>query len=203
MSERDDGPLYTLRPEGVRITVEPVAWMDVEEDGTRHGLRYWREGTHREVPLYVAPQPDHREAMRLALEAQPAPSAEWDRFHHVMHKHGLHPGRTDDDLIDLLDKALSEIKIASPPDHRVMDKPPEVKSEPLPEHPLDIGPRVWMTREAYRRDQEELASLREYARSTRDKLAEFRTMRENEWQIRRSVALSAGLNTEGPDDWEG
>jgi hypothetical protein len=31
-----------------------------------------------------------------------------------MHKHGLHPGRTDDDLIDLLDKALSEIK----PDHR-------------------------------------------------------------------------------------
>jgi hypothetical protein len=77
MSERDDGPLYTLRPEGVRITVEPVAWMDVEEDGTRHGLRYWREGTHREVPLYVAPQPDHREVMRLALEALEAGDNAW------------------------------------------------------------------------------------------------------------------------------
>jgi hypothetical protein len=99
--------------------------------------------------------------------------------------------------------ATNWCSLNGPPDHRVMDKPPEVKREPLPEHPLDIGPRVWMTREAYRRDQEELASLREYARSTRDKLAEFRTMRENEWQIRRSVALSAGLNTEGPDDWGG
>jgi LmbE family N-acetylglucosaminyl deacetylase len=48
------------------VTTLPVAWMDVEEDGTRHGLRYWREGTHREVPLYMVP-PDHREAMRLAL----------------------------------------------------------------------------------------------------------------------------------------
>jgi hypothetical protein len=47
---------------------EPVAWMTVEEDGTRHGLRGWSDGTHREVPLYMAP-PDHREAMRLALDA--------------------------------------------------------------------------------------------------------------------------------------
>jgi hypothetical protein len=38
-------------------SAEAVAWMTVEEDGTRHGLRYWREGTHREVPLYMAPQP--------------------------------------------------------------------------------------------------------------------------------------------------
>jgi hypothetical protein len=67
VSERDDGPLYTLRPEGVRLTGEPVAWMDVEEDGTRHGLRAWSDGTHREVPLYMVP-PDHRKAMRMALE---------------------------------------------------------------------------------------------------------------------------------------
>jgi hypothetical protein len=49
-------------------SAEAVAWMTVEEDGTRHGLRYWREGTHREVPLYMAP-PDHREVMRMALDA--------------------------------------------------------------------------------------------------------------------------------------
>jgi hypothetical protein len=49
-------------------SVEPVAWMTVEEDGTRHGLRGWSDGTHREVPLYMAP-PDHREVMRQALDA--------------------------------------------------------------------------------------------------------------------------------------
>jgi len=36
-------------------SAEPVAWMTVEEDGTRHGLRGWSDGTHREVPLYMAP----------------------------------------------------------------------------------------------------------------------------------------------------
>ena len=49
-------------------SAKPVAWMTVEEDGTRHGLREWRDGTHREVPLYMAP-PDHREVMRYALDA--------------------------------------------------------------------------------------------------------------------------------------
>jgi hypothetical protein len=33
-----------------------------------------------------------------------------DRFHHVMKKHGLHPGRTDDDLIQILDETLSKAK---------------------------------------------------------------------------------------------
>jgi hypothetical protein len=47
---------------------EPVAWVTVEEDGTRHGLREWRDGTHREVPLYTSP-PDHLAVMRQALEA--------------------------------------------------------------------------------------------------------------------------------------
>lgn len=35
---------------------------------------------------------------------------EWDRFHHLMQKHGLHPGRTDDDLLVLLDVNLSASK---------------------------------------------------------------------------------------------
>ncbi len=35
-----------------------------------------------------------------------ADKREWSRFHHVMKKHGLHPGRTDDNLIDILDSAL-------------------------------------------------------------------------------------------------
>lgn len=36
---------------------EPVAWITIEEDGTRHGLQSWSDGTHREVPLYTAPPP--------------------------------------------------------------------------------------------------------------------------------------------------
>jgi hypothetical protein len=32
---------------------------------------------------------------------------DWSRFHHLMAKHGLHPGRTDDDLLEILDAALS------------------------------------------------------------------------------------------------
>jgi hypothetical protein len=31
-----------------------------------------------------------------------------DRFHHVMHKAGLHPGRTDDDLLEILERNFAE-----------------------------------------------------------------------------------------------
>ncbi len=34
--------------------------------------------------------------------------ADWSRFHHLMKKHGLHPGRTDDDLLVILDAKLSQ-----------------------------------------------------------------------------------------------
>lgn len=44
-------------------SAEPVAWITIEEDGIRHGLRAWSDGTHREVPLYPHPQPDAREAI--------------------------------------------------------------------------------------------------------------------------------------------
>jgi hypothetical protein len=31
---------------------------------------------------------------------------DWNRLHHVCKKHGIHPGRTDDSLIDVIDHAL-------------------------------------------------------------------------------------------------
>jgi hypothetical protein len=34
---------------------EPVAWCDIEEDGTIHGLRYWSEPGRREHALYTYP----------------------------------------------------------------------------------------------------------------------------------------------------
>ena len=33
----------------------PVAWCDIEEDGTIHGLRYWSEPGRREHALYTHP----------------------------------------------------------------------------------------------------------------------------------------------------
>jgi hypothetical protein len=35
--------------------VQPVAWCDIEEDGTIHGLRYWSEPGRREHALYTHP----------------------------------------------------------------------------------------------------------------------------------------------------
>ena len=39
--------------------------------------------------------------------AQRLERMDWDRVHHVLAKHGKHPGRTDDHLADVIDKALS------------------------------------------------------------------------------------------------
>jgi len=34
----------------------------------------------------------------------------WNRFHHLMKKYGWHPGRTDDDLIEILDAELEAMR---------------------------------------------------------------------------------------------
>jgi hypothetical protein len=34
---------------------------------------------------------------------------DWSRVHHALAKHGLHPGRTDDHLADVIDRALALI----------------------------------------------------------------------------------------------
>jgi hypothetical protein len=53
---RDAG--YTRRPtlrEMAEPEQEPVAWCDIKEDGTIHGLRYWSEPGRREHALYTHP----------------------------------------------------------------------------------------------------------------------------------------------------
>jgi hypothetical protein len=51
----------------------------------------------------------HAAAVNADLRAEiERHKTDWSRFHHVMAKHGLHPGRTDDDLIDILDRALAD-----------------------------------------------------------------------------------------------
>jgi len=45
---------------------EPVAWCDIEEDGTIHGLRYWSEPGRREHALYT--HPPRREWRSLSEE---------------------------------------------------------------------------------------------------------------------------------------
>ncbi len=59
--------------------------------------------------------------------AQNLERMDWDRVHHVLAKHGKHPGRTDDHLADVIDKALSAAPVPVPPGWiAVFDKmPPE------------------------------------------------------------------------------
>lgn len=54
----------------------------------------------------IAKRPLPKALALAAVQAEPAP--EWlNRFHHLMKKHDLHPGRTDDDLLEILDAHLS------------------------------------------------------------------------------------------------
>ena len=60
-----------------------------------------------------------------ALYSTPVYTAppEWlSRFHHLMKKHGLHPGRTDDDLLDILDAHLSAAPPAQPAAQTLTDE---------------------------------------------------------------------------------
>lgn len=36
---------------------EPVAWMDIDDNGQRLTVRQWSDGNKDEVPLYTAPTP--------------------------------------------------------------------------------------------------------------------------------------------------
>jgi hypothetical protein len=58
-------------------------------------------------------EPTERDLSAFALgtevgfdHAQDLERQEWNRVHHVIAKHGLHPGRTDDSLVDVIDRAL-------------------------------------------------------------------------------------------------
>jgi hypothetical protein len=58
--EWHEAPLYTHPPRREPEQATPVAWIDIEEDGTCHGLRYWSEPGRREHALY--PHPPRRDA---------------------------------------------------------------------------------------------------------------------------------------------
>ena len=58
--------------------------------------------SHEEVECYMIQEIAE---LRAALSAH---DQDWSRFHHLMAKHRLHPGRTDDDLIDILTAHLDK-----------------------------------------------------------------------------------------------
>lgn len=65
----------------------------------------------------VTPKPYELTAFALGIEvgfahARSRERADWDRVHHVLAKHGKHPGRTDDHLADVIDRALASPSIA-------------------------------------------------------------------------------------------
>ena len=68
----------------LEAALEPVAWCDIEEDGTIHGLRYWSEPGRREHALYT--HPPRREWRGLTEEdiyplySEPSSDAEMVEF---------------------------------------------------------------------------------------------------------------------------
>jgi chromosome segregation ATPase len=51
-----------------------------------------------------------RQQREEALAERDALKQSINRFHHIMHKAGLHPGRTDDDLLEILERHLAARK---------------------------------------------------------------------------------------------
>lgn len=57
-----------------------------------------QNGINKELLAELAKVKDERDALKQSI----------NRFHHIMHKAGLHPGRTDDDLLEILERHFAE-----------------------------------------------------------------------------------------------
>lgn len=68
-----------------------------------------RAAFKRKLP---AVEPTDRDLSVFALGVEVGESIDasaWNRLHHVLKRHGLHPGRTDDNIIDIADTALATV----------------------------------------------------------------------------------------------
>ena len=72
-------------------------------------IKTWQERMGVDKWQNVAMQSEINE-LRAELTAS---EQSWNRFHHLMKKYGWHPGRTDDDLIEILDARCAELKQAN------------------------------------------------------------------------------------------
>ncbi len=105
---------------------------------------YWE--TERELVAALA-----------AHQAEHPTDQDWNRLHHVLKKHGLHPGRTDDNIVDVIDAALSE-QPAHVPGHvlvplEVLQNAAEDANESLCRHLIECGTRHKIQRGEYYREQ--------------------------------------------------
>ena len=63
--------------------------------------------------LHCEPKGQELSAFAVGIEvgfahAQDLERQDWSRVHHVLKKHGVHPGRTDDHLAEVIDRALAQ-----------------------------------------------------------------------------------------------
>ena len=54
---KHDLAITALRAALAEPEQEPVAWMDIDDNGQRLTVRQWSDGNKDEVPLYTAPTP--------------------------------------------------------------------------------------------------------------------------------------------------
>jgi len=92
-AQPEPGAWSLVFPKDSRLCLSTV--FDTEEEAKNYADSC--SSQPRVVPLYAADPAPLANDYRCTV----------DRLHHVMHKHGLHPGRTDDDILEILDRHLS------------------------------------------------------------------------------------------------
>jgi len=112
-------PLYTHPPAPAAQAEQPTPTDPLYDDAYLRGValglpegdsRRWHlcriadRIEHREQPTQGLADEQKMQALRAQIDKH---MADWSRFHHLMAKHGLHPGRTDDDLLTILEAALA------------------------------------------------------------------------------------------------
>ena len=66
-TDRVKNTMASLRQALAEPEQEPVAWMDIDDNGQRLTVRQWSDGNKDEVPLYTAPTPRKPEQEPMAF----------------------------------------------------------------------------------------------------------------------------------------
>jgi hypothetical protein len=92
---------------------EPVGYVSthtsLEQDP--YHIQFNQKLTHvyRDTAVRIDPVVTLDQLQQTVAAAVARHKQDWNRFHHLMKKYGLHQGRTDDDLLDILDKHLAAL----------------------------------------------------------------------------------------------
>lgn len=99
--ERSQYPKVTGAPDAIYLCVG-----DLEHDDSFGAIEYTGEVT------WCADKQGNSDIKYVRADLAARAASAWDRFHHIMNNAGLHPGRTDDDLLAILEQHLQAARAA-------------------------------------------------------------------------------------------